>query len=304
MSIGIRRHYAKTRYDVTMPDHSDPTIRDTLNAYRVPLAVAAWGAVAVWMGLIFAISQTSSPENIGSASKFLDIFPRWSIQWIFHGTAFGMLTALTYLAITSTFAWRWPVAVAVAFGVAMAYGALDEFHQSFISGRSASIEDIGRDAIGGLAAVLLTRSATVSTNHFFHGRWVESSRVFFSVAMLLEAAFVAWVVSMWIAAGSANEYSLDALTTADVQRSLVRHPEALLAALPFLAVAGWIAGGGCRSLYAQLKLSVAPTLSTAVVFAVPVAVFGLDVVPDAEIVWFGTWALAGGAWLFGAWLHI
>ena len=258
----------------------------------------------MWMGLIFAISQTSSPENIGSASKFLDIFPRWSIQWIFHGTAFGTLTALTYLAICGTFTWRWPVAVAVAFGVAMAYGALDEVHQSFISGRSASIEDFGRDAIGGLAAVLLTRSATISTNHFFHGRWVESGRVFFSVAVLLQAALVVWVVSMWIAAGADNGYSLDALPTADVQRSLVRHPEALLAAVPFLAVAAWLAGGRSGSLFAQLKLSLAPTLSTAVVFAVPVAVFGLDVVPDAEIVWFGTWALAGGAWLFGAWLHI
>ena len=127
----------------------DPSVRDALYTYHVPLAIAAWGSVAAWMGLIFAISQTSSPENIGSASKFLDLFPRWSIQWIFHGTAFGMLTGLTYLAITGTFTWRWPVAVAAAFGVAMVYGALDEVHQSFISGRSASIEDIGRDAIGG-----------------------------------------------------------------------------------------------------------------------------------------------------------
>ena len=82
------------------------------------------------------------------------------------------------------------------------------------------------------------------------------------------------------------------------------HPEALLAALPFLAVAAWIVSGRCRSLYALLKLSVAPTLSTAVVLAVPVAVFGLDAIPDAEMVWFGTWAIAGGAWLFGAWRHI
>ena len=186
----------------------------------------------------------------------------------------------------------------------MVYGALDEVHQSFISGRSASIEDIGRDAIGGLAAVLLTRAAVVSTNHFFHGRWVESGRVFFSVAIVLQAAFVAWVVSMWIAAGSANEYSLDALATSNVQRSLVRHPEALLAALPLLAVAAWLASGWCQSLYAQLKLSLAPTLSTAVVFAVPVAVFGLDAIPDDSMVWFGTWAMAGGAWLFGAWLHM
>jgi|GEM_PF-1029894 hypothetical protein len=286
-----------------MLDHHDPNIKEALHTYRVPLAIAEWGAVAAWMGLIFYISQSSSPESIGSASKFLDIFPDWSIQWIFHGTAFGILTGLTYLAISSTFTWRWPVVVAAAFGVAMVYGAVDEVHQSFVSGRTASIEDIGRDAIGGLMAVLLTRAAVVSTDYVFHGRWVESGRVFFSVAMLLQAAFVVWVVSMWVAAGSANEYPLDALTTSDVQRSLVRQPEALLAAVPFLAVAAWIALGRCRSLYAQMKLVIAPTLSVGVVFAIPVAVFGLDVIPDDEMVWFGTWAMASGTWLFGAWLH-
>jgi VanZ family protein len=187
-----------------MPDRSDPNIQEALHTYRVSFAIAGWSAVAAWMGLIFFISQNSSPENIGSASKFLDLFPRWSIQWIFHGTAFGMLTVLTYLAVSSTFTWRWPVVVGAAFGVAMAYRALDEVHQSFVSGRSASSYDIGRDAIGGLAAVLLTRAAVVSTDHFFHGRWVESGRMFFSVAMVLEAAFVAWVVSMWIAAGSVS----------------------------------------------------------------------------------------------------
>ena len=287
-----------------MSSNADLSIRHTLNAYRVPLAVAGWGAVAVWMGLIFYISQNSSPENIGSASKFLDIFPRWSIQWIFHGTAFGALTGLTYLALSGTFSWRWPVVAGVAFGAAMVYGVLDEVHQSFISGRTASISDIGRDAIGGMGAVLLTRSATVTTDHFFHGRWAESGRVFFSVAILLQATFVAWVVSMWIAAGDANGYSLDALSTSDVQKSLVQHPGATLATIPFLAVAWWIAAGRARSLFAQIKLSIAPTLSAAVVFAVPVAVFGLDVVPDAEAVWVATWALAIGAWLAGAWLHL
>ena len=288
---------------MTMFSNADPSIRHTLTVYRAPLAVAGWCAVIAWMGLIFTISQSSSPEHIGSASKFLDIFPHWTIQWIFHGTAFGVLTGLTYLAISGTFSWRWPVVAAAAFGLAMAYGVLDEVHQSCISGRTASVADIGRDAIGGFVVVLLTRAATVTTNHFFHGRWAQSGRVFFSVAILLQAGFVTWVTSMWIAAGADNGYSLDALSTADVQRSLLRHPQAMLATIPFLAVAWWIALGRARSLFAQIKLSIAPTLSASVIFAVPVAVFGLDVVPDAEAVWIGTWALASGAWLFGAWLH-
>ncbi len=288
---------------MTMFSNADPSIRHTLNVYRVPLAVAGWGAVAAWMGLIFHISHSSSPESLGSASKFLDVFPRWSIQWIFHGTAFGVLTGLTYLAISGTFPWRWPVVAVAAFGVAMAYGVLDEVHQSFITGRTASVADIGRDAIGGFLVLLLAQTATLTTNHFFHGRWAQSGRVFFSVVILLQAGFVSWVVSMWVAAGADNGYSLDALSTVDVQRSLLRHPQALLATIPFLAVAWWIAVGRAKSLFAQINLFIAPTLSVAVISAVPVAVFGLDVVPDAEAVWIGTWALASGAWLFGAWLH-
>ena len=125
----------------------------------------------------------------------------------------------------------------------------------------------------------------------------------FSVAMLLQAAFVAWVVSMWFAAGSANGYSLDASSTSDVQRSLLHEPLALLAAVLFLAVATWLANNRCSSLYAQLKFSITSTLSVGVVFAMPVAVFGLDVIPDAQGIWVGT-GIAVDAWLFGAWLHI
>ena len=191
--------------------------------------------------------------------------------------------------------------VVAPFSVVMASGVVDEMHQM---GRTASTEDIGRDAIGGLIAVLLTRAIAVITNHVFHKRWVQSGHLFFSVAMLMQAGFVAGVVSMCIAAGSTNEYSLDALTTPDVQRSLVHEPEALLAAVPFLAIASWLARGKCKSLYAQKKLIIAPTACTGVVFAIPVAVFGLGVIPDVQAVWVGTWLLAAGAWLFGAWLHI
>ena len=89
-----------------------------------------------------------------------------------------------------------------------------------------------------------------------------------------------------------------------MQRSLVCQSEALLTAVSFLAVAWWIASVRRGILYAQVKLTLVPTLSTRVVFAIPIAVFDLKVIPDNLMVWLDTWLLAAGAWLFGAWLHI
>ncbi len=39
--------------------------------------------------------------------------------------------------------------------VAIGYGLLDEFHQSFVPGRSSTLADVGLDAMGALVGVLV-----------------------------------------------------------------------------------------------------------------------------------------------------
>ena len=103
-----------------------------------------------------------------------------------------------------------------------------------------------------------------------------------------------------------------------VKRVLARRPEQVgCAAVIGVSVRGVADSGvvpssclvdcispGRGILYAQVKLTLVPTLSTRVVFAIPIAVFDLKVIPDNLMVWLDTWLLAAGAWLFGAWLHI
>jgi VanZ family protein len=42
-----------------------------------------------------------------------------------------------------------------AFGLALTYGILDEFHQLFVLGREASLADVGLDAMGAISGSFL-----------------------------------------------------------------------------------------------------------------------------------------------------
>ncbi len=67
-------------------------------------------------------------------------------------TEFGLLCLLWWRALQT----RSP---AIAIGIALAYAASDEFHQSFVSGRHASPLDWCIDGVGvALAVYLLTAS--------------------------------------------------------------------------------------------------------------------------------------------------
>ena len=69
-----------------------------------------------------------------------------------HVTGYALLTALWAWALQGVV--RRPVAVAV--GIALAYACTDEFHQTFVHGRSGTPIDVGVDAIGmAIAAIAI-----------------------------------------------------------------------------------------------------------------------------------------------------
>ena len=55
--------------------------------------MASWSAVILWMALIFYASGREA------ADVRVTMFPRWTLEWIYHGAAFGGLAALTYTAL-------------------------------------------------------------------------------------------------------------------------------------------------------------------------------------------------------------
>jgi hypothetical protein len=116
--------------------------------------VLRWPFVLGWMALIFAGS--SVPNEVVAAAS-----PRIALDKVAH---FGEYSVLAFLlAGVARRSARGRVAMPLlAVGcivLAAAYGASDEFHQRFVPGRDAGLDDLAADAIGAtagaLAAVLL-----------------------------------------------------------------------------------------------------------------------------------------------------
>lgn len=94
------------------------------------------------MAAIFGVSSMSSPPQ-----------PPGNVPDVgAHAAVYGVLAVLTVRGITDG---RWRevtfAAVAAAVLVCALYGVTDEWHQSFVPGRTAEARDLVADAIGATA---------------------------------------------------------------------------------------------------------------------------------------------------------
>ncbi len=117
-----------------------------------------WAPVAVWGALIY--SSSGSPANTGPATQhmftFLLVPDSYSFdlaEFRFHTGAFAVLAVLAYRVLAIHFKWRQRWLGAAAAAVAAGYGALDELHQAFVPGRTASSIDLGYDILGATLAL-------------------------------------------------------------------------------------------------------------------------------------------------------
>jgi len=114
--------------------------------------LSAWAPVLAWMGLIFWLS---SQPNV----------PTLSVGWLDQAAKNGGHMALYFvLALLLDRAWRqeamWPHArVPAVLVIALLYALSDEWHQSFVPGRSPSLADVGFD-MAGAALALWVREKT------------------------------------------------------------------------------------------------------------------------------------------------
>jgi VanZ family protein len=105
--------------------------------------VLLWLPVAIYMAAIF---YESSLSEVPGTEDIPDFY--------LHALGYAGL-ALTTLRATAGGRWSGVTlrAAALAWFVTTAYGAADEWHQSFTQGRTPELRDVGNDAIGALAAV-------------------------------------------------------------------------------------------------------------------------------------------------------
>jgi len=100
--------------------------------------LALWGPVVAYMALIFFLSSRPDIQLPG---------PESDKAW--HSMGYAGLGALLTRAAAGGLGQ--PVSLghaALAVAVATAYGATDEWHQSFVPGRVADLLDLRADAIG------------------------------------------------------------------------------------------------------------------------------------------------------------
>ena len=104
--------------------------------------IVLWAPVILFIAAIFLVSGTSDPGvRVGRWDKLL------------HAATYMVLGLLTLRACHGGFVSLRSGATMSAMAVAIGYGLLDEFHQSRVPGRYASVGDWLADALGALLAV-------------------------------------------------------------------------------------------------------------------------------------------------------
>ncbi len=131
-----------------------------------------WLPVVLWMGFIFVLST-----SLGSAehtSMIIEPLLRWlnpdispeNIDLVHtlvrkggHLTEYAILALLTLRATSISLrtgqTGGWYKAAGIALLVAAAYAATDEWHQSFVPGRTASVYDVTIDTSGAFIALIV-----------------------------------------------------------------------------------------------------------------------------------------------------
>lgn len=123
----------------------DPAIRGTDAAYR--RNVLPWLLVAAWMGVIYAFS--AQPCSAGITERYFGECNTF-IRKLGHLSEYLILFVLIRSAWTSTFVTgrARPRAMWAALVLSVIYALTDEWHQSYVPGRSASLGDVGIDTVG------------------------------------------------------------------------------------------------------------------------------------------------------------
>ena len=144
---------------------SSPAVSESVPA-RFPGRLWAWLPTLVWLCVLaFFSTDTFSSEHTGSvllkvlhalfgkisAHSFQQI--HFLIRKGAHFGSYGLLGALAFFSWRATFparprwTFRWSF---LAVLLVLAAASLDEFHQSFVSSRTASVRDVALDVAGAL----------------------------------------------------------------------------------------------------------------------------------------------------------
>lgn len=132
-----------------------------------------WLAVLAWMGLIFYFSAQTATASSGQSGRLIRLFLRWldssmsdaamearvellqhAVRKLAHMSIYAVLGMLCMSALLSH-RMRDVLRPPLALGISALYAISDEFHQTFIPGRSGEVRDVLIDSSGALIGILL-----------------------------------------------------------------------------------------------------------------------------------------------------
>ena len=108
-----------------------------------------WLPPIMWAVLIFALSS----HQTGTASVI--VWTDFAIKKSAHVFVYGILTAMLYRAFCVSGVDRMNAGLAAIF-ISCLYGMSDEYHQSFVPGRTGKVRDVGFDTIGSILSIWVT----------------------------------------------------------------------------------------------------------------------------------------------------
>jgi len=111
--------------------------------------LAPWLLTLGWMALIYYFSD--QPDSARLTEKYLGIW-NVTIRKLAHLTEYAVLCSLYRWSLLKSFAGQGRLP---AFLLSVVYAALDEWHQSHVAGRSATLSDVLVDAGGALFGLAL-----------------------------------------------------------------------------------------------------------------------------------------------------
>ena len=102
--------------------------------------------------LIFLLSSQSGSQ-FDDAESFLDFIP--ALDFFIHFVLYFVLAALVHASLRIYLPKRKDLLAVDTVIFSLLYGVSDEFHQSFVPGRSADAADLLADVLGAAVAVTL-----------------------------------------------------------------------------------------------------------------------------------------------------
>jgi hypothetical protein len=106
-------------------------------------------ATVAWMALVFVLSN--GRRDLLPPGWFSSLVSNAG-----HAAIFGVLALLAARAAGSGMRAQW-----VGFAIAVLYGATDEWHQSYVPGRTASLADWATDAIGAAGVLWIVAAVPI-----------------------------------------------------------------------------------------------------------------------------------------------